>query len=116
MSDTRRDNNTNKPPKVVIINTQYVETDSGSFKDVVQKLTGKNSTVEEAGGDGENASKRRSDKSKSSTSSSNSHLSSAAGAEILRGNSVLTRDFSFKEFERLLTEMPPIDEMWPVDY
>ncbi|BFG28879.1 hypothetical protein CerSpe_151530 [Prunus speciosa] len=31
--------------KVVIINTKYVETDAMSFKDVVQKLTGKDSRV-----------------------------------------------------------------------
>ncbi|CAN4103047.1 unnamed protein product [Withania somnifera] len=33
------------PVKIVIINTQYIETDATSFKSVVQKLTGKNSTV-----------------------------------------------------------------------
>ncbi|RYQ96178.1 hypothetical protein Ahy_B08g091768 [Arachis hypogaea] len=32
------------PVKVVIINTQYVETDATSFKSVVQKLTGKDSS------------------------------------------------------------------------
>ncbi|CAA2964493.1 Hypothetical predicted protein, partial [Olea europaea subsp. europaea] len=31
--------------KVVIINTQYVETDAMSFKSVVQSLTGKDSTM-----------------------------------------------------------------------
>jgi len=31
------------PVKIVIINTQYVETDATSFKSVVQKLTGKDS-------------------------------------------------------------------------
>ncbi|TMX01103.1 hypothetical protein EJD97_025220 [Solanum chilense] len=35
----------NIPVKVVIINTQYIETDANSFKSIVQKLTGKNSTV-----------------------------------------------------------------------
>ncbi|KAG5597470.1 hypothetical protein H5410_038702 [Solanum commersonii] len=35
----------NIPVKIVIINTQYIETDASSFKSVVQKLTGKNSTV-----------------------------------------------------------------------
>ena len=36
-----------EPVKVVIINTHYVETDAMSFKSVVQKLTGKDSTVAE---------------------------------------------------------------------
>ncbi|KAL7186082.1 hypothetical protein ACSBR2_027941 [Camellia fascicularis] len=31
--------------KIVIINTEYVETDATSFKSVVQRLTGKDSTV-----------------------------------------------------------------------
>ncbi|KEH38408.1 hypothetical protein MtrunA17_Chr2g0312981 [Medicago truncatula] len=34
------------PVKIVIINTQYVETDATSFKSVVQKLTGKDSDAE----------------------------------------------------------------------
>jgi len=34
------------PVKIVIIYTQYVETDSTSFKFVVQKLTGKDSVAE----------------------------------------------------------------------
>lgn len=34
-----------EPAKVVIIKTHYVETDAVSFKSVVQKLTGKDSTV-----------------------------------------------------------------------
>ncbi|KAK4342172.1 hypothetical protein RND71_037988 [Anisodus tanguticus] len=38
-------NNVRVPVKIVIINTQYIETDASSFKAVVQRLTGKNSTV-----------------------------------------------------------------------
>ncbi|MED6148575.1 hypothetical protein PIB30_054381 [Stylosanthes scabra] len=38
--------NKKRPVKVVIINTQYVETDATSFKSVVQKLTGKDSSAE----------------------------------------------------------------------
>ncbi|XP_075477412.1 VQ motif-containing protein 1-like [Primulina tabacum] len=34
--------------KVVIINTQYVETDAMSFKSVVQNLTGKDSHIQDA--------------------------------------------------------------------
>ncbi|KAM3343402.1 VQ motif-containing protein 1-like [Capsicum galapagoense] len=31
--------------KIVIINTEYIHTDASSFKSVVQKLTGKNSST-----------------------------------------------------------------------
>ncbi|KAG2322802.1 hypothetical protein Bca52824_016015 [Brassica carinata] len=34
-----------EPMKVVFINTQYVETDARSFKNVVQELTGKDALV-----------------------------------------------------------------------
>ncbi|KAA8524084.1 hypothetical protein F0562_010485 [Nyssa sinensis] len=34
-----------EPTKIVIINTQYVETDAVNFKSVVQRLTGKDSTA-----------------------------------------------------------------------
>lgn len=38
--------NYREPVKVVIINTQYIETDPVSFKSVVQRLTGKDATAE----------------------------------------------------------------------
>ncbi|XP_051151841.1 VQ motif-containing protein 1-like [Andrographis paniculata] len=63
------------PVKIVIINTQYVETDAGSFKSVVQRLTGKE-TVQ----------------------------SPAPAPELRRG-------MSFKELDRILSEMPPLDEL-----
>ncbi|KAL4598594.1 hypothetical protein ACB092_11G070000 [Castanea dentata] len=59
---------------IIIIKIHYVETDAMSFKSIVQKLTGKDSTVVAA----------KASQSKSS------------------GNAVLTRDISFKEFNRLL--------------
>ncbi|KAF7112668.1 hypothetical protein RHSIM_RhsimUnG0204300 [Rhododendron simsii] len=34
-----------EPVKITFINTEYVETDATSFKSVVQKLTGKDSTI-----------------------------------------------------------------------
>ncbi|XP_047173032.1 VQ motif-containing protein 1-like [Vigna umbellata] len=76
------------PVKVVIINTQYVETDATSFKSVVQKLTGKDSDAS-----GPKAQRNRHDK---------------GGTE----RSFLMRDLSFKEFDRLLREMPPINDLW----
>ncbi|KAM6584943.1 hypothetical protein CsatB_011945 [Cannabis sativa] len=110
----RRDNNSNKPPKVVIINTQYVETDAKGFKDVVQKLTGKDSKVEDHddGHDGHRAFRTR-----STTDHYNSSSSSSATATAPDITTTLTTNISFKDFERLLREMPQIDDTWqPVHY
>ncbi|XP_038889427.1 VQ motif-containing protein 1-like [Benincasa hispida] len=69
--------------RVVIIDTKYVQTDAKSFKTVVQKLTGKDSVAEEE----------------------NRHTGGTR-------NSGLLRDSSFKEFQRVLREMPRIDELY----
>ncbi|EYU38199.1 hypothetical protein ABFS82_13G059300 [Erythranthe guttata] len=73
------------PVKVVIINTEYVETDAESFKSVVQRLTGKHST-----------------------------LAAAAAEEKLKPprSSVLERGVSFKDFDRMLKELPSLDELY----
>ncbi|KAG4957893.1 hypothetical protein JHK85_044273 [Glycine max] len=80
---------TRAPVKVVIINTQYVETDATSFKSVVQKLTGKDSDILDA-----KVQRKRHDHK--------------GGVE---GRSFLMRDMSFKEFDRLLSEMPPYTQL-----
>ncbi|KAI4323131.1 hypothetical protein L6164_022761 [Bauhinia variegata] len=91
-----------KDVKIVIISTQYVETDAKSFKSVVQRLTGKDSDTD-AGADG-----------KASGSKTQKVLRNhQAGFEVPDGgNSFLMRDMSFKEFDRLLREIPPINELW----
>lgn len=71
--------------RVVIIDTKYVQTDAKSFKTVVQKLTGKDPVV--------------------AVAEENRHTRSAR-------NSGLLRDSSFKEFQRVLREMPRIDELY----
>ncbi|XP_058749988.1 uncharacterized protein LOC131623005 [Vicia villosa] len=56
--------NNKKPVKIVIITTQYVETDAMSFKSVVQKLTGKHSSddrVDDEAAEGRKAKKERND-------------------------------------------------------
>ncbi|XAR56383.1 hypothetical protein NMG60_11036845 [Bertholletia excelsa] len=75
-----------EPPKVVFINTQYVETDATSFKSVVQRLTGKDAVVADG--------VRR------------------VAAKATGGGKVLARGVSFKDFDRLLTEMPSLDEIF----
>lgn len=87
------------PVKVVIINTQYVETDATSFKSVVQKLTGKDSEHSESG----KAKRERHNKQ------GGFEVPPSAGGF---GNSFLMRDVSFKEFDRLLSQMPPINDIW----
>lgn len=87
-----------EPVKVVIINTQYVETDATSFKSVVQKLTGKDSEVM-----GSKGQRKKYDDNRGGVD-----VPSAGGF----GKSFLMRDVSFKEFDRLLSEMPPINDLF----
>lgn len=85
--------------KVVIINTQYVETDSGSFKSVVQRLTGKDAVVQVH--QQPPAVVAESEKQMSGT------------GELARTNSVLLRGLSFKDFDNFLMELPSsLDEMF----
>ncbi|XP_059441900.1 VQ motif-containing protein 10-like [Corylus avellana] len=82
-----------KPMKVVIINTHYVETDATSFKSVVQKLTGKDSTL---ANDPEESESRIHFRERMATTRSSSSVQ------------ILMRNSSFKEFDRLLREVPPL--------
>ncbi|KAE8124586.1 hypothetical protein FH972_019453 [Carpinus fangiana] len=83
-----------KPMKVVIINTHFVETDATSFKSVVQKLTGKNSTLANDQEESESRIRFRERMAKTRPSTSSVQI--------------LMRDSSFKEFDRLLRQMPPL--------
>ncbi|KAL2472749.1 VQ motif-containing protein motif-containing protein 1-like [Forsythia ovata] len=71
--------------KVVIINTQYVETDAMSFKSVVQRLTGKDSTQ-----------------------SSFAHNSKQQ--PMFNGT---TSPLSFGDFDRMLRGFLPLEELAP---
>lgn len=82
-----------EPVKVVIINTQYVETDAMSFKSVVQSLTGKDSTV-----------------TPPPSGSKKQKSSQVQGGG--RGNLVYPRGLSFKDLDRLLAELPPLDDIY----
>ncbi|XVE63250.1 hypothetical protein DITRI_Ditri07aG0004800 [Diplodiscus trichospermus] len=88
-----------EPMKVVIINTKYVETDATSFKSVVQELTGKDSRV--LG----NPPKAR------SQFYQQEQINQKVDEGIPPGDSILTKNLSFKEFERLLKDMPPMDDL-----
>ncbi|OIW19996.1 hypothetical protein TanjilG_31893 [Lupinus angustifolius] len=94
--------NSRKPVKIVIINTQYVETDATSFKSVVQKLTGKDSDYLE---------------SKAEKAEREERLNNQVGVEVHApegglGKSFLMRDVSFKEFDRFFSEISSLNDIW----
>ncbi|KAJ0241529.1 VQ motif-containing protein 10 [Hirschfeldia incana] len=89
-----------EPVKVVFINTQYVETDARSFKNVVQELTGKDAIV--AAGPFESP----------STSDGRCYGGGNITGEDTRrscdGGGVGTAT----KFDRFFKEMPPMDELY----
>ncbi|XP_028783112.1 VQ motif-containing protein 1-like [Neltuma alba] len=102
-----------KPVKIVIISTQYVQTDAGSFKSVVQKLTGKDSHhhhhhVEEEPPPPPPPPSRKEDSILLEPKAHQSHHEVSGGGS----SRVFIRDVSFKEFDRMFREMPPIHEIW----
>ncbi|KAL8205400.1 hypothetical protein R6Q57_008951 [Mikania cordata] len=95
-----------EPVKVVIINTEYVETDAMSFKSVVQRLTGK-------------------DAPSPTSSSQNKSLShcgggfdgdrGGAGGDGDRGglNSLMLENgISFRDLDKLMLELPTMDDVY----
>ncbi|KAJ1425239.1 hypothetical protein SESBI_11176 [Sesbania bispinosa] len=92
-----------KPVKIVIIDTQYVETDAMSFKSVVQKLTGKDS--DHVAPDITEARKAKRER--------HSNVGVVDVPCAYTQGSFLIMDSSLKEFEKLLREMPPLnDDLW----
>lgn len=88
------------PLKIVIINTQYVETDAVSFKSVVQNLTGKDSNVPATEDHHQQVPIR---------STSKERVKGGGGRQAAP---VLKRDISFKDFDKLLKDMPSIDDLF----
>nr|GMD92565.1 VQ motif-containing protein 1-like [Ipomoea batatas] len=84
-----------RPLKVVIINTQYVETDARSFKSVVQRLTGKDSTAADI---------------------KKEHHYGGRMTAAAASNPPLPRGLSFKDFDKLFKELPPVDELYRAIY
>lgn len=93
------------PVKVVIINTEYVETDATSFKSVVQKLTGKES--DELTTPSGKAQRKRHNQS------GVDQVPVVANSGLV-GSPFCINDVSFKEFDfdRLLSQMPPMSDLW----
>ncbi|KAE8681139.1 putative Pectin lyase-like superfamily protein [Hibiscus syriacus] len=100
--------NGGEPVKVVIINTEYVETDATSFKSIVQELTGKDSEVTS------NPPSRRSRFYHEDQINKKEQAAAGVGSASSRSgeSAALMKNLSFKEFERLLKEMPPADDLW----
>ncbi|GMI93569.1 hypothetical protein like AT1G78410 [Hibiscus trionum] len=106
--------------KVVLIDTQYVETDPHSFKSVVQRLTGKDccvSWIEE----NSFASRKTATNNVGGKVAAEELYKSAdlhtdycgAGGGGVGGVdhvSMLTKGLSFKDLDRLILEAPPLDE------
>lgn len=89
MAGTRSSSSRNSV-KVVIINTEYVETDARSFKSVVQSLTGKDSTISAA---------------------AQHPPSFQEVSRNIAAAPALSRGMSFNDLERMLKELPPLDEL-----
>ncbi|CAK8530901.1 unnamed protein product [Lathyrus sativus] len=96
--------NNKSGPKIVQIETRYVQTDAVNFRDVVQSLTGKNSSTDWIGrGNNETAVtseiKRRNNKPEEEIIDA----TSTASTKLM-----MMSKMSFKDFERLVLELPPI--------
>ncbi|XP_050368896.1 VQ motif-containing protein 10 [Argentina anserina] len=110
--------------KVTIINTKYVETDAVSFKDVVQKMTGKDSRVAYEVQEPPPAVVTSNKSTAQSGNVKDQGLTNGIRSSMTNGNSkpsgviprsnssVMMRNISFKEFDRLFREMPPVEEFW----
>lgn len=84
------------PVKVVIINTEYVETDAMNFKSVVQRLTGKDSPSP-------------------SPNNKFSHVGGGGGCVNSRvgvNSPNLKKGMSFRDLDKLLLDFPSMDDIY----
>ncbi|XP_021887735.1 VQ motif-containing protein 10-like [Carica papaya] len=93
-----------KVMKVVIINTEYVETDATSFKSVVQRLTGKEAEVATVPPIGSRRKLQGAFGGHQGTMKREEEESGSGGLEFMR-------NCSFKDLDRLLKEIPTVDEL-----
>lgn len=116
----------NEGPKIVHIETRYVETDAIHFSDVVQRLTGKNSSITTGcvGNGYRSAFEAGSDNNKGgiaqygvrtkpeelcayhATATTDGIKSSSLVSSVLLLNNV-----SFKDFDGLLSDLPSMEEL-----
>ncbi|OIW20809.1 hypothetical protein TanjilG_23190 [Lupinus angustifolius] len=94
-------------PKVVQIETRYVQTDAINFKEVVQSFTGKNSSTAWIG------QKNDADQSYDVVVARNSEIKGGTSVTVAKPEdgaaSMLMNNISFKDFDNLFLELPPMD-------
>lgn len=83
--------------KVVVINTQYIETDARSFKSVVQRLTGKDSAA-------------------ASTVAPPSLDGNGGGGGKGEISPTFSMGLSFKDFDKLFMDLPPLEDLYRALY
>ncbi|KAK1439704.1 hypothetical protein QVD17_05524 [Tagetes erecta] len=99
-----RSSRSREPVKVVIINTEYIETDAMSFKSVVQRLTGK-------------------DAPSPTTSPRKKLLAAGGGGRRVGdggggggggggGSKMLNKGMSFRDLDTLLLDLPTMDDIY----
>lgn len=106
-------------PKIVHIETRYVETDAIHFRDVVQHLTGKNSSTTNWVGNGASFSSVACSSDYNKRGIANGGVMSAKPHEDSTtddkknsvASSMLLMNVSFKDFEGLLSDMPSMEEL-----
>ncbi|CAO2815771.1 unnamed protein product [Amaranthus hypochondriacus] len=129
-----------QPMKVVHIKTQYVETDACSFKSVVQNLTGKDSTIADLPSSQKvmkvkneyvhprsrqqllprsrlaamTGPERPDGEFLLDSSEENNYFQDYMGKSSGGSYSFLNRNLSYKEMDRLLKELPPLEELHKV--
>ncbi|XP_022777273.1 VQ motif-containing protein 10-like [Durio zibethinus] len=105
----------NEDVKVVLIDTQYVETDPVSFKSVVQRLTGKDCNIawimESSFSCRKTETKVAVKGAAEGTCGSGAMGVGYGGAGGGLGVSMLTKGSSFKDLDRMILEAPPVDEL-----
>uniref|UniRef100_A0A7N1A9B1 VQ domain-containing protein n=1 Tax=Kalanchoe fedtschenkoi TaxID=63787 RepID=A0A7N1A9B1_KALFE len=102
--------------KVTFIETQYIQTDAISFKSVVQSLTGKDSScnlsrLKEAAQNSP-PSKPAVPKDFSWPSVLYSELPEDFRSGAGTGASVLDKQSSFRDFERMISQLPPVEDIF----
>ncbi|CAL0306208.1 unnamed protein product [Lupinus luteus] len=104
---------TSKAPKIVQIETQYIETDAINFKDVVQSLTGKNSSTAWVGNGGFVAIKEGTHEHEEGVSSKKKEGATFDGKKnsVTSSMVLLKNMYSFKDFDGLLSDLPPLEEL-----
>ncbi|XP_018809749.1 VQ motif-containing protein 1-like [Juglans regia] len=100
--------------RVVLIDTQYVETDALSFKSVVQSLTGKDSCVswiEKSSFGVENRKGPVAVNRSGFDKSGCDNINNGCGGTGNRSVSMLSKGMSFKDLDVMILHAPPMEDL-----